>query len=100
SSGPAVALLFAGTNDLAQSGETATDVWSNAVSEIQVLKQAGCRVFVGTMISRNATNATGNTADADKNAYNALMLSQAKTAGAEGVIDFAANPLLGADGAN
>src|SRR6185369_2805508 len=29
SSGPAVALLFAGTNDLAQSGETATDVWSN-----------------------------------------------------------------------
>jgi hypothetical protein len=100
SSGPAVALLFAGTNDLAQSGETATDVWSNAVSEIQVLKQAGCRVFVGTMLSRAGTDATGNTGDADKNAYDALILSQAKSAGAEGVIDFAANPLLGADNAN
>jgi lysophospholipase L1-like esterase len=100
SSGPAVAVLFAGTNDLAQVGGTASDVWSNAVSEIQILKQAGCRVFVGTMLSRAGTDATGNTGDVDKNAYDALILSQAKTAGADGVIDFAANPLLGADGAN
>jgi lysophospholipase L1-like esterase len=100
SSGPAVAVLFAGTNDLAQVGGTASDVWSNAVSEIQILKQAGCRVFVGTMLSRAGTDATGNTGDADKNAYDALILSQAKAAGADGVIDFAANPLLGADNAN
>jgi hypothetical protein len=64
------------------------------------MKQAGCKVFVGTMISRTGTDPLGRTLDADKNAYDSLMLSQARAGGADGVIDFAANPLLGADGAN
>jgi len=38
--------------------------------------------------------------DSQKNAYNALILQQAKSAGADGIVDFAANPLMGADGAN
>jgi hypothetical protein len=38
--------------------------------------------------------------DAAKDAYNGLILTSAKAAGADGIIDFAANPLLGADGAN
>jgi hypothetical protein len=37
--------------------------------------------------------------DTNKDNYDSLILSQARNAGAEGVIDYAANPLLGADGA-
>ena len=53
------------------------------------------------MISRTGNDNGGATSlDADKDAYDALMLQQTRAAGADGVIDFAANPLLGADGAN
>src|SRR5260370_32171290 len=38
--------------------------------------------------------------DVEKNAYEALILFQAKTSGADGIIEFSANPLVGADGAN
>jgi len=38
--------------------------------------------------------------DAQKNSYDALILSSAKASGADGVIDFAANPNVGQDGAN
>jgi trimeric autotransporter adhesin len=99
SAGPAIAVLFAGTNDMAQMSMAPQDVWSAAISEIQILKQAGCRVFVGTMLSRGGSFSDGNTADQDKGTYDALILSQARNVGADGVVDFAANPLLGADGA-
>jgi len=91
-SGPAIAVVFAGTNDMS-SGFTAATTFGALASEIQTLKQAGCKVFVGTMISRAGQ-------DAAKNSYDALILGQAKQVGADGVVDFAANPLLGADGAN
>jgi len=98
--GPSVAPVFAGTND--NVNVAATQTMQYLVSEIQTLKNAGCQVFVGTMISRTGTsNAPGTpTLDAQKNIYDALILEQAKKAGADGIIDFAANPLMGADGAN
>ncbi len=52
------------------------------------------------MISRGLTDSFGTSVDADKDVYDGLILSTAKSAGADGVIDFAANPNLGADGAN
>jgi hypothetical protein len=70
------------------------------MGEVQTLKQAGCKVFVGTMISRGGNDAHGVSFDAEKDAYDALILSTAKAGGADGVIDFAADPRLGADGAN
>jgi trimeric autotransporter adhesin len=92
-SGPANALVFAGTNDFSDvSGITPASVFSNLAAEVQTLKVAGCRVFVGTMLSRTGL-------DANKDSYDSLILTQAKSAGADGVVDFAANPLLGADGA-
>ena len=70
-------------------------------SEVKTLKSAGCQVFVGTLISTGGnTNDGTQTLDAKKDAYDALILQQYKAIGADGVIDFAANPLLGADGAN
>jgi len=99
--GPAVAMVFTGTNDFGTiRGATGTTVMSSLAGEIRILKQAGCVVFVGTMLSRGGTDANGTAFDADKDAYDALMLGQARAAGAAGVIDFAANPLLGADGAS
>lgn len=102
SSGANVAIVFAGTNDLSSvSGATPASVFGFNMGEIQTLKRAGCLVFAGTMISRTGNDNGGATSlDADKDAYDALMLQQTRAAGADGVIDFAANPLLGADGAN
>jgi trimeric autotransporter adhesin len=96
--GPSIAIVFAGTNDFLAS--TPTTVMANLGGEIQLLRTAGCRVFVGTMLSRTGTDGAGNSFDSDKNAYDALILTGSKAYGADGVIDFAANPLLGADGAN
>jgi len=98
--GQAIALLDAGINDLV--GATPSQTFQYLVSEIQTLKKAGCKVFVGTMLSAGGTSSASGapTMDAQKNAYNALILQQAKSAGADGILDFGANPLLGADGAN
>lgn len=98
SNGPSLALVFAGTNDL-YSGYGTAVTYAALAGEIQTLKQAGCRIFVGTMISRTGNDGAGGSMDNDKNAYDAMILSRAKQSGADGVIDFAANPLLGADGA-
>ena len=100
--GPAVAVVMAGTNDLAAVvGATPLGVFGYLAGEVQELKQAGCRVFVGTMISRTGNDNSGaKTMDAVKDLYDAVMVQQATSAGADGVIDFAANALLGADGAS
>ncbi len=93
--GPAIATVFLGTNDWALASPTPTGftVVSGLLKEVQILKGAGCRVFVVTMISR-----TGQ--DANKDTYDAQILTLAKAGGADGVIDVAADPLVGADGAN
>jgi lysophospholipase L1-like esterase len=97
---PSVAMVFLGTNDFTFGFRTPQDVFNEVASEVQTLKQAGCTVFAGTMLSRAGTDALGSTIDADKNALNALILQQSKLAGADAVVDFAAIPQLGADGAN
>lgn len=101
SSGPTVAVVFAGTNDFgAGYGLPASQVFSYMMGEVSTLKSAGCRVFVGTMLSRGGTDASGSTSfDSDKDGYDALILQQAQSLGADGVIDFAAIPQMGADGA-
>ena len=101
SAGPTVAVVFAGTNDFgAGYGAPASQVFSYMMGEVSTLKSAGCRVFVGTMLSRGGTDASGSTSfDSDKDGYDALILEQAQALGADGVIDFAAIPQLGADGA-
>jgi trimeric autotransporter adhesin len=99
SEGPSVALVFLGTNDFLSGGQTPTGLIPNLAGEVQTLKDAGCRVFVGTMLSRSGNDGSGGSYDADKDAYDSLILTNAKAFGADGVVDFAANPLLGADGA-
>ncbi|HEY6375105.1 MAG TPA: SGNH/GDSL hydrolase family protein, partial [Edaphobacter sp.] len=91
--GPAVATVFLGTNDYAlTTPATSYTVVTNLIGEVQTLKSAGCRVFVVTMLSRNGF-------DVNKNAYDAQILQLAEAGGADGVIDAAADPLIGADSA-
>jgi trimeric autotransporter adhesin len=105
--GSPVAVVFLGTNDIASLHDGGTNTASTIAStigtlgsEVQVLKGAGCRVFVGTMLSRTGNDQFGTSLDADKDTYDSLILTTAKGLGADGVIDFAANPNLGADGAS
>ena len=90
--GPAVAILFAGTNDVAAYSYSPQAAAGAIFNWVAKMKKAGCLAFVGTMISRGPS-------DYQKDALDAILLSSAKAAGASGVVDFAANPLLGADGA-
>ena len=99
--GPAVALLEGGTNDLASiSPISPLATWSEAAAWATLMRRSGCTPFILTMISRTANGYAGLTMDALKDSYDALMLQQAKAAGFAGVLDVAANPLMGADGAS
>lgn len=100
SAGPSAAIVFLGTNDFLVQGQFPPSVAASVGGEIQTLKTAGCRVFVGTMLSRAGNGFDVGNLDAAKDALDALILTHAKAYGADGIIDFAANPLLGADGAN
>jgi hypothetical protein len=88
--GKSVAILFAGTNDVANGISPAT-VANYLASHAALLEAKGCLVGVGTMISR-----TGQ--DANKDALNPLIRSGAN-AGGYFVVDFASQPNVGADGA-
>jgi lysophospholipase L1-like esterase len=101
-SGPAVYSIFAGTNDFLNiPSATPASVFASLTQDIQKMKTAGCRVAVVTMLSRQGSGAASNGAsfDADKQAYNGLILAGARAAGADFIVDAAANPSLGADGA-
>lgn len=90
---PSVATVFMGTNDFDSALQPAQTTFNNIAAEVKLLKRAGCTVFVGTMLDRAGTYET------KKDLLDPIILQQARTIGADGIIDFAANPLLGADGA-
>jgi lysophospholipase L1-like esterase len=90
--GPQVATVFAGTNDIFN-GDSVTNTLTYMALEVQQLKAAGCRVFIGTMLSRTGF-------DSQKDTYDTALLQQGKTIGADGFIDFASDVNLGADGAS
>ncbi|WP_353064637.1 GDSL-type esterase/lipase family protein [Tunturibacter psychrotolerans] len=91
--GPSIAILFAGTNDVGAYNMSPTLAVSSIANFSSKMKKAGCLVFVGTMLSRGPI-------DLQKDAFDALLLSSAEALGVDGVVDFAANPLLGADNAS
>lgn len=86
-----VITLWAGTNDIFQ-GATAQQTFSGLQYLTRQYKVQGWRVIVSSMISRT-------TVDAGKNSYNALIRAYWPTF-ADGFADLAADPNLGADGAN
>jgi hypothetical protein len=97
--GPSVAINAGATNDLQT--YTASNVVKTAASLAQSLQAAGCTPFVTTILSRvgNSNVAGTPTNDAQKNSYDALLAAQWKSLGYKGLIDWGADPNLGADGA-
>lgn len=91
--GPTVDILFAGTNDLVGTIFTPANTLTALAGAVQSAHKAGCVVGVGTMISRNGI-------DSLKDTYDALILTNWKSIGADFLVDFAADPRLGADGAS
>ena len=98
--GQAVAILEGGTNDMdSQNPLSAQATWNEAASWASLMKKSGCIPFMVTMISRTGSGFGSLTMDALKDTYDALIVQQAKAVGFAGVLDVAANPLLGADNA-
>lgn len=97
--GPAIAINFGATNDL--KGRTVAQVAQSAASIAQSMNAAGCVPFIMTVLSQsgNSTVPGTPTNDAQKDAYDALVVSQWKAWGYRGLIDVS-NPLLQADGAS
>ena len=99
--GPNIATVMLGTNDFNSAfGATQAQVLASNIAEIKQVKAAGCMVFAATMISRGGNDLLGVLNDTTKNLFDAALLLNIKAAGADGIIDFAADPLVGADGAN
>lgn len=94
--GPNIAVIDAGTNDMAIYGATAQQTAQMIASGVRMLKQAGCIVAVGTTFSRfsSATNF-----DSIKNTLNPLIRGYAKSWGADMIFDFGSQPLIAANGA-
>lgn len=91
-------VIWGGTNDFGQ-GATVASVYSTLQSYCTGRRSAGFKVIVVTMLSRVGNNPTGGeTLDADKNAYNALIRANWASF-SDGLADVAANSNLGADGA-
>ncbi len=87
--GKNLSVIWAGTNDISDSGTSPADTYALLVSYCNARKAKGFKCVVATMLSR-----VNN--DAGKNAYNALILANWPTF-ADGVVDFSGTP-LGVDG--
>jgi trimeric autotransporter adhesin len=99
--GASVYILQAGDNDFGLFwNATAQSVFASMTATTQIMKQAGCRVYLMTGFSKPGTDVAGRTFDADKDAYDFLILANWKAAGADGVIDAGAILAMGCDGCN
>lgn len=94
-------VIWGGTNDFVVNGSTPAAVYAILQEYCAARRAVGWKVIVVTMISRyfpGGNPVSGESIDADKDAYNALIRANWSTF-ADGLADVAANPNLGADGA-
>src|SRR5277367_165965 len=69
-----VLVVWAGTNDMGNSGATVATTYANLVSYCQARQATGWKVVVVQMMSRTGVNPIGGESmDTDKTAYNALI---------------------------
>jgi lysophospholipase L1-like esterase len=99
--GNANVILWVGTNDLASfAKETPQLVAQNIWGAVDRLSAAGCNVYLATVISRGGNAGDGGTFETERQTLNALLRQGLKAHSARGIVDLAANPYLGATGAN
>ncbi len=91
-----VSFMWNGTNDIVTKGRTAQQAVDAILQECSIMRTFGFRTIAATVISRGTAGTSNDTAD--KNAVNPLLRAQALNS-CDALADFAANPLVGADGA-
>lgn len=89
-----VVMLWYGTNDFASFSISASGCAAQLASAIKSHTSYGHKVLLGTMVSRTCAGC-----DAFKNSLNAILRQNWRSYGASGLVDVAADPNLGADGA-
>ena len=82
--------IFAGTNDNDGTNTAGTAIYTNLTSYVTAAHSTGWKVLVGTMLPRNGWSANQTT---EQLAFNVLV--RANAAGADAVIDYAADPTMG-----
>jgi hypothetical protein len=102
--GPSIAAIWDGTNNfLNNANATAANVAGYIANQVAILRQAGCAVFVGTMISRGngyGSPANGASWSTNQQSLDLLIRQNWKAWGASGLMDFAADPNLGCAACN
>lgn len=93
-----VDVFWAGTNDIVQDVSTPAVTAAHIRGAVAARKAQGWKVIVGTMLSRTGSNGNG-TYDSQKNTLNTIIRNT-WSQWADGLADFAAQPLGGADGAS
>jgi len=91
----AIASGFAGTNDIALNGATATSTWAAAQAYFAACKAAGADLCLGwTILPRTGGITTGSAAnfDAQRRTFNLHMLSSYASIGVDMVCDVAPEP--------
>jgi trimeric autotransporter adhesin len=83
--------LFAGTNDIANSGATGAATYAKLVALCGKARATGYKIVVGTMLPRAGVSAG---VQAEQAAYNALIRANWATI-ADGIADFQASPIMG-----
>jgi hypothetical protein len=82
--------IFAGRNDNTGSDTTGASIYANLTAYIASAHATGWKVLAATMLPYSGDSANQT---AERLAYNALI--RANAAGADGIIDYAADPLMG-----
>ena len=95
-SGPAIAVLWGGVNDMLYTGQTTRQIANSLRCMTQRAKAAGARVVLATEISC----ANSATCDAGKDALNGVIRSEAFGWGVDDIADLATDARIGADGAS
>jgi lysophospholipase L1-like esterase len=90
-SGPTIEVLWGGVNDMLYSGYSARQIADGLKSLVQQAKALGARVVLATETSFNG-------GDAQKNALNTIIRSEAFSWGADNIADLGDSPQVGADG--
>ena len=100
SAGPSLVLQWNGTNDVHNLIDGPEVAFQNIKNELQAITNAGCQSLLFTAISRMEPAGDGGSFESERDTLNTTIREQAKPSGALGVVDIAAVPYLGANGAS
>ena len=98
SSGPVVAIVWGGLNDLLFTKQTPRQVANNLKCLVQKIKKTGARIILATEIS--AASSSNPQIDQARDNLNVILRAEGFSWGVDNVVDLATDTHLGPDGAS